>query len=213
MEVSQNQNMIAKLLHRPNPYPSCAQLWNSDTNRNALMLEDVGLCPGNRANNSQNKAIHINTTENYRHVLNCLQSPGQKHGRYNSQVPTRMTHIPKKNGHLPPMFEAVPGQVSRDVSIATPRLIQWASSTSLMILIGITKFVEWPGRQSPHRGTAKTIKNTFRWHGMSGKPGQCGRTSVHAYAYVILDAYNILYIQHVIYIYKNTILYYMFNII
>ena len=60
------------------------------------MLEDVGLCPENRANNSQNKAIHLNTTENYRHVLNCLQSPRQKHGRYNSQVPTRMTHIPKK---------------------------------------------------------------------------------------------------------------------
>lgn len=151
MEVSQNQNMIAKLLHRPNPHPSCAQLWNSDTNRNALILEDVGLCPENRANNSQNKAIHINTTENYRHVLNYLQSPKQlNHGRYNSQVPTRMTHIPKKKRPPSPyIFETVPGQVSRDVSIATPRLIQCASSTSLMILIGITKFVEWPGMACP----------------------------------------------------------------
>jgi hypothetical protein len=83
-----------------------------------------------------------------------------------------MTHIPKKNGHLPPIFETVPGQVSRDVSIATPRLIQWASSSSLMILIGITKFVEWPGRQSPHRGTAETIKKhiSVAWHVRETRP-------------------------------------------
>ena len=35
-------------------------------------------------------------------------------------------------------------QVSKEVNIATPRLIQWDWSTSLMILIGITKLVEWP---------------------------------------------------------------------
>ena len=68
--------------------------------------------------------------------------PDKNMGRYNSQVPTRMTHIPKKKATFRLFFDAVPGQVSRDVSIATPRLIQWASSTSLMILIGITKFVE-----------------------------------------------------------------------
>ena len=59
-------------------------------------------------------------------------------------------------------------QVSKEVNIATPRLIQWDWSTSLMILIGITKLVEWPGDKLKQE--FRNITKIIKWNIAMCKP-------------------------------------------